>query len=103
MFIFAQLLQAMIIFFNIAFQILYWLLIARIVLSWFPIDPYNNIVQMLYQTTEPILAPFRRIPLRIGLIDLTPIVAFVTLSFLRNILIGILLSLYQKTGGAQVF
>ncbi len=103
MFVLAQLLQSMIIFFNIAFQILYWLLIARIILSWFPVDPYNNVMQMLYQTTEPILAPFRRMPLRIGLIDLTPIVAFVTLSFVRNILIGILLALYQKTGGSPAF
>ncbi len=100
MFIVSQLLQAMILLVNGIFQIIYWLLFARIVISWFPVDPYNNMIQMLYQMTEPILAPFRRIPLRIGMLDLTPLLAFVTLFFVRNVLLGILIHLYQNTGSA---
>ena len=43
---------------------LYTLLIfGRIVLSWVSADPHNPIVQILYQTTEPVLRPIRR---RIG-------------------------------------
>lgn len=103
MFIFSQLIQAMILLVNGIFQILYWLLFARIVISWFPVDPYNNIVQMLYQITEPILTPFRRIPLRIGMLDLTPLLAFVALFFVRNVLLGILIALYQKTGAAPAY
>jgi YggT family protein len=37
---------------------------------------------MLDQITEPILAPLRRIVPRIGMIDITPLVAIILLQFL---------------------
>ncbi|MBN1688661.1 MAG: YggT family protein [Candidatus Omnitrophica bacterium] len=69
--------------------ILTWLLVARIVISWFPVDPYHSIVQFLYQVTDPILVPFRKLPLRIGMLDLSPIIAFMVIFFVRNVLVGI--------------
>ena len=62
-------------------RILVWALIAgvfaRIILSWFPVggDRINPIVAIIYQITEPILAPIRRLNLRVGIFDLTPTVA----------------------------
>ena len=61
--------------------ILVWVLIAgifaRILLSWIPLSggQFNPIVAIIYQITEPILAPLRRLNLRIGIFDLTPTVA----------------------------
>jgi YggT family protein len=52
------------------------------------------------QVTEPLLAPLRRLPLQIGMIDLTPLVAFVILFFLRNVLVAILVSLAARCGAA---
>jgi YggT family protein len=100
MVILGELFRALAVLVNGVFQIVYWLLFARIVISWFPVDPYHQIVQFLFQVTEPIMAPLRRLPLQIGMLDLTPLVAFVILFFLRNVLIAILISLASKCGTA---
>ncbi|MBI2866265.1 MAG: YggT family protein [Chloroflexi bacterium] len=61
-----------------------WLLsiaiFVRAILSWFRLPPENPLVVILYQITEPILAPLRRVihPLG-GMIDITPIVAILIL------------------------
>jgi YggT family protein len=62
------------------------------------VNPYNEIVQILYRITEPILAPFRRLPLRLGAIDFSPIVAFIVIAFLRNFVVGILTQLAYRFG-----
>ena len=69
---------------------LYFLLVIRIILSWFGVNPYNEIVQILFRVTDPILAPFRRLPLQFGAIDFSPIVAFMVLWFVRDFVVGIL-------------
>ena len=98
MFIIGELFQSLAFLVNTIFTIFYWLLIARIVLSWLPVDPFNNVVQFIMQGTEPILAPFRRIPLQIGTLDLTPLLAFMVLQFLNRVLVRILLGLAIQFG-----
>ena len=90
MYIFGQLLASLAYLFNMIFNILYFLLVIRIILSWFGINPYNDIVQLLYKVTEPLLMPFRRLPLRMGPIDFSPILAFMALWFLRSFVVGVL-------------
>ena len=63
-------------------QILTIAIIIRALLSWFAIDPRNPLMAILLQITEPLLAPLRRIVPRIGLIDITPIVAILLLQAL---------------------
>ena len=79
-------------------QILYWLLLARIVVSWFPVEPYHPIVQFLTQVTDPILMPLRRLPLQIGMLDLTPLAAFMILFFLNRVLVRVLLMMAYQFG-----
>ncbi len=93
MFVLGELFKSLAFLFNTIFNILYFLLIVRIILSWFAANPYNEIVQLLYRVTDPILAPFRRLPLQMGPIDFSPIVAFLALWFVRNFVVGILLQL----------
>lgn len=93
MFVLGELFKSLAFLFNTIFNILYFLLIVRIILSWFAANPYNEIVQLLYRITDPILAPFRRLPLQMGPIDFSPIVAFLALWFVRNFVVGILLQL----------
>ena len=71
-----------------ALTIANWLIIIRALISWVNPDPYNPIVQFLYKTTEPMLAPFRRIipTYSVGL-DLSPILALVVIWFLKLFLI----------------
>lgn len=80
---------------NVALTILYWLILIRALLSWVNPDPYNPIVQFLYKTTEPILYPIRKLlPLdfRFG-IDISPIIAFLAILFLRSFLVQTLIDL----------
>lgn len=98
MFILGEFFQSLAFLINGICQILYWLLIARIIISWFPIDSYHPIVQFLNQMTDPILTPLRRIPLQIGMLDLTPLIAFFLLSFANRVLVQICLRLAYRFG-----
>lgn len=61
------------------------LLIIRILLSWFPnVDWLNPPFSVLSQLTDPYLNVFRSIIPPLGGIDLSPILAFLLLSFLRQ-------------------
>jgi YggT family protein len=98
MFILGQLFSSLALLFSMLFNVIYFLLVIRIILSWFPVNQYSEIVQLLYRITDPILAPFRRIPLRMGMIDFSPIFAFLAIAFLRNFIVGILTQLAYKFG-----
>jgi YggT family protein len=77
---------------DLVFTIVYWLLVARILLSWVSVDPYNPIIKFIYGVTEPILAPFRRLfPPRPGMpFDISPLFAFFALAILKRIVYAIL-------------
>lgn len=72
---------------NTIFSILYIAIVIRIIISWVGGDPYNEIVRIIYSVTEPILAPVRRLPLRFGAIDFSPIIAFFVLRILNALII----------------
>jgi len=55
-------------------------IIGRALLSWFPVDPRGQLAQTLYQVTEPILEPLRRIIPRFGMIDLAPMAAIILIT-----------------------
>ncbi|NPV07246.1 MAG: YggT family protein [Anaerolineae bacterium] len=80
-------------FVNLFFQILQLAILVRIILSWFRVDPYNPFMQILYQITEPVLEPFRRVIPPIGMIDITPIVALLVLRLVQRIIVTMLLGL----------
>lgn len=67
------------------FNIVLLLILARIILSWLPQFRYHQIAEFIFGITEPILAPFRRIP-PIGMIDISPMVAIIALSILQTVL-----------------
>ncbi len=56
----------------------------RALLSWVNPDPYNPLARALDQITEPILAPLRRVVPRIGMVDLTPMIAIFILFAIRQ-------------------
>jgi len=66
-------------FIQLLTQVLTIAIFVRAILSWFALGPTNPLVAILHQITEPILAPLRRVVPRLGLIDITPIVAILLL------------------------
>ncbi|WP_312355403.1 YggT family protein [Aminipila sp.] len=77
-------------------DILIFLLLGRAVLSWFVTGSYNSlyrIYEMVCNITEPIVAPCRRLSMRLntGMLDLSVFFAFFLVSIVRKLIITILL------------
>jgi len=71
-----------------------WILIGRVIISWVDADPYNPIVRFLYNATEPVLARVRRaLPVFAGGFDLSPIVVWLGILFLRRFVVQSLIDL----------
>lgn len=79
-------------FVDLLFNILIFAIIGRALLSWFNVGPGNPIGRILFELTEPILGPMRRVIPMIGMIDISPIVAIFLLNFLQNIILQALVS-----------
>ncbi len=47
----------------------------RIIFSWIGMDPENPVAVFLHEITEPILAPIRQFMPRMGMLDLSPMLA----------------------------
>ena len=73
-------------FVELLFNVLQFAIIIRALLSWFNPRPDNPLVVLLYDITEPVLAPLRRIVPRIGMIDITPLVAILLMSVIQQVL-----------------
>src|SRR3989338_1628751 len=95
MFVLSNLFAALATLLNIILTALYWLILVRALISWVNPDPYNQIVQFLYKTTEPILYPIRKmVPLQFNIgIDISPIIAFLLLIFLKSFLVRTLIDI----------
>ena len=63
---------------------------VRAILTWFPVNRENPIVAIVFQITDPILAPVRRIMPGKGFIDFSPMVTIIALFVIREVLRGAL-------------
>jgi YggT family protein len=96
MFVFANLVEAIATILSMALRLYFWILVARVVISWVNADPYNPIVRAIVQVTEPVLYRIRRtLPVYFGGIDFSPIVVILALEFLQIFLVR---SLHQLAG-----
>jgi YggT family protein len=76
--------SAVLTFAELLLQILWIAILIRVLLSWFPIDPSNPIIRVLFEITEPVLAPFRRVIPRIGMFDLSPLAALLVIQLIQQ-------------------
>lgn len=91
MFILGNLIGAIAKVLDIVLNLYMWIIIIRAIISWVNPDPYNPIIQFLYQITEPVLSPIRRIiPTYTTGIDFSPIIVFLLIIFLQNFLVSTL-------------
>lgn len=70
-------------------QLLTWSVVARSLLSWFPIDQNSPLYQLLYRVTEPIIDPIRRVMPQTGMMDLSPLVTIIVLIVMGQLVIGL--------------
>jgi YggT family protein len=71
---------------------LYELMIfARIIGIWFSVSYSNRVMGFLSRTTEPMLAPLRRVIPPVSMFDISPMIAFLILWLLQAVVAGTLL------------
>jgi YggT family protein len=88
---------------NELFSLYWWIIFASVVSSWliqFGIINSSNpnvrmILKALYQMTEPLLGPIRRILPNLGGLDISPIILLLALEFIRRLVIE---QLYRFAG-----
>ncbi len=70
-----------------ALQVYQLILLARVMMTWIPNLDYDNpIVRFLIRATEPVLAPIRNALPQMGGIDLSPLVVFLGISVLMQLI-----------------
>ena len=87
--------EFLIIFVNFLATVLWIALIGRVVISWLnvgPTSPLYPLVSILYQVTEPILAPIRNVLPSFGMLDLSPMVAIILITIIQRVLQSLLVT-----------
>ena len=75
-------------FLNILASVIFFAILARVLVSWFnvsPGSPFMPILRLIYGITEPIMGPIRKVLPRTGMFDFSPVVALILLHFIRVI------------------
>ncbi|MDF2841399.1 MAG: hypothetical protein K0Q99_2171 [Clostridia bacterium] len=70
---------------SVFFQLINILLVIRVVLSWARYNPNNKYIMLLFNVTEPILEPFRKLSNKLNLhfemVDLSPLIAMLGIQY----------------------
>jgi len=73
---------------GLVFQTLWWVILGRVLLSWFDPAGSYRISRIIYDMSEPILAPARRILPTFGGVDWSPLVTMLALNLLEGFILG---------------
>lgn len=79
----------------IALNLYWWVIIASAIFSWLyafgVVNPRNQVVSQignfLYQATEPVLRPIRRVVPTLGAIDISPVVLLLGIILIQQVII----------------
>jgi YggT family protein len=89
---------AMITLVDRAVQLLTFLVLVRVLLSWIPSVDYGHpLISLIIRITDPILLPVRRLLPPVGGLDLSPWIAVLLLSFAGQLLHQVLVSLLSMS------
>ncbi len=80
-------------FVRIFLDILSFLIIVRVLLSWFPNRPHHAAFDFIIETTQPVMRVARKITPRIGMLDLSPVIALLALDLLKTLFLALLSNL----------
>ncbi len=80
----AQFIQVFIQFFLVA---LWLVILGRVILSWVNPRFEGPLGRFVYETTEPLLAPIRRVLPQTGMIDFSPLVLLILVGILMRLVL----------------
>lgn len=99
MFILGNLIEGLALVLRILLDTYWWIILARVIVSWVQADPYNPIVRFLHAATDPLLYRIRRLlPMSYGGIDFSPLVVMLAIYFLQ---VALVRSLYRLSMSFQ--
>ncbi len=86
--------RALFLVIDLALEIYIWIVIAAAIFSWLAafnvVNTRNQVVGMigefLYRITEPVLRPIRSVLPAMGGIDISPVILFLIIIFLRYVI-----------------
>jgi YggT family protein len=79
----------LLVFFDLFVKLFNILIIGRIIMSWTSIKPETNVfARILFEVTEPVLAPVRKLIHSSGSFDLAPLVTVMLLWGLHALIFG---------------
>jgi YggT family protein len=76
-------------FIKLLSTLLWVLILARVIISWTNPRGGGQVVAVVYQLTEPILAPIRRVIPPTSGIDWSPLIAMLILSAITRVVIAL--------------
>lgn len=79
---------------NMAIEVMMALIIIRALLSFFPHNPRQYVVRFIYDVTSPLLNPIQRVVPPIGMVDISPLIAWLLLSLIQRSILPLLLHLF---------
>jgi YggT family protein len=86
--------RALFLVIDLALQLYVWIVIAMAIFSWLVafnvVNTRNPVVGMigdfLYRITEPVLRPIRNVMPNLGGIDISPVILFLIIVFIRYVI-----------------
>lgn len=97
MFVVGNFLAALATILNMVLTVYMWIVIAQAILSWVSPDPFNPIVRVINNLTEPVLHRIRsKLPVVYGGIDLSPLVVLLAIIFIQQFVVNSLYMMAQR-------
>ena len=73
-------------FITVLAQAMSFVILARVLLSWVPSLQQSRFGQLIYELSEPLLGPIRRVIPSLGMLDLSPFVALLIIELVAQLL-----------------
>lgn len=88
MFVFGNLFSSIGSILYMLLSLYFWIIFARVVLSWVKPDPYNPLVRTICRLVDPATYRISKIiPTRVGMIDFAPFILMLIIMFLKEFLV----------------
>ncbi|CAA9307231.1 MAG: Integral membrane protein YggT, involved in response to extracytoplasmic stress (osmotic shock) [uncultured Chloroflexi bacterium] len=77
-------------FVDLLVTVLFWAILLRSIFTWFDQTGSSPISRILFEVTEPIIAPLRRVVPSVGMLDLSPMVAMILVQLIGRVVVQVL-------------